>query len=363
MFPLLAKGWLNKKAQSVPTVKKGQHRAWHVKCFLFSVLTSLKALEMKKNTYTKTTLVRELSFSTGITQKTARNVLEALRHIAYREARDQGFTIPGICRLDVILRKARKMKNPQTGESILIAEHETLRVRVLKKARNIVTPAPENLITILPGEAPAQIVEDFSKAISFCCKQCKQEIEAPLSAVGVQAQCPACGSAITVPPESEPGTLHGAALPTPPVVSAPAASPTASTAPAAASPTADTAAPATTPAATAPDTQKSRGGQTIRIDLAALGFGSPTSPSGPEPLSSKRMLSFFCKNCRQEIEAPADMAGSASECPACGVSFEVPFFSDPGTLHGSDLEHKKVDADTLKDIRGRTIRIEVPDDM
>ena len=255
---------------------------------------------MKKNTYTKTTLVRELSFSTGITQKTARNVLEALRHIAYREARDQGFTIPGICRLDVILRKARKMKNPQSGESILIAEHETLRVRVLKKARNIVTPAPENLITVLPSEAPAQIVEDFSKAISFCCKQCKQEIEAPLSAVGVQAQCPACGSAITVPPESEPGTLHGAALQTPPVVSAPAANPTASAA-----------APATTPAATAPDSQQSRGGQTIRIDLAALGFGSPTGPSGSETLPSKRMLSFFCKNCRQEIEAPADMAGSA----------------------------------------------------
>ena len=75
------------------------------------------------------------------------------------------------------------------------------------------------------------------------------------------------------------------------------------------------------------------------------------------------MLSFFCKNCRQEIEAPADMAGSASECPSCGMSFEVPFFSDPGTLHGSDLEHKKIDADTLKDMRGRTIRIEVPDDV
>ena len=73
------------------------------------------------------------------------------------------------------------------------------------------------------------------------------------------------------------------------------------------------------------------------------------------------MLSFFCKNCRQEIEAPADMAGSASECPSCGISFEVPFFSDPGTLHGSDLEHKP--AEEIKEIKSRTIRIEVPDDM
>ena len=73
------------------------------------------------------------------------------------------------------------------------------------------------------------------------------------------------------------------------------------------------------------------------------------------------MLSFFCKNCRQEIEAPSDMVGSASECPSCGVSFEVPFFSDPGTLHGSDLEHKP--AEVLKEIKSRTIRIEVPDDV
>jgi DNA-directed RNA polymerase subunit RPC12/RpoP len=100
--------------------------------------------------------------------------------------------------------------------------------------------------------------------------------------------------------------------------------------------------------------------QTIRIDLGALGFGD-TATVG-KSLPQKRMLSFFCKNCRQEIEAPADMAGSSSECPSCGVSFEVPFFSDPGTLHGSDLEQKKPDENALKDMRSRTIRIEVPDD-
>jgi len=94
-----------------------------------------------------------------------------------------------------------------------------------------------------------------------------------------------------------------------------------------------------------------------------LGFDNASAPAVQKTLPSKRMLSFFCKNCRQEIEAPADMAGSASECPACGASFEVPFFSDPGTLHGSDLDQKKAAATDLKDMRARTIRIEVPDDM
>jgi DNA-binding protein HU-beta len=309
---------------------------------------------MKKNTYNKATLVRELAFSAGITQKKARFVLDALTYIAYREAADEGFTIPGICRLDIIRRKARKMKNPQTGETILIAEHDALRVRALTAARNAVTPTPENLVTVLPHEAHAAALEDFSKAVSFCCKKCSQEIEAPHAAIGAEAQCPACGVSITIPAESEPGTLHGPPAPaagTPPPLSA---APEPAAAPAAPEP-----APTPVPAAD----QKSRGGQTIRIDLAALGFASPDEPAGAKALPPKRMLSFFCKNCRQEIEAPADMAGTASECPSCGVSFEVPFFSDPGTLHGSDLDNQKPDAASLKDARARTIRIEVPDEF
>lgn len=300
---------------------------------------------MNKSTYTKSCLVRELAFNVGITQKKMRFALEALQQIAYREARNDGITLPGICRLDVIRRKPRKMRNPQTGENILIAEHDALRIRVLKRARNAVTPPPENLISLLPQEAP-KILDDFSQAVSFCCKKCGQEIEAPLSAAGILSECPACGAQITVPKESEPGTLHGPALPAP-----------------AAAPVAAAPAPAATPAlaaAPAPANHPKFKNQTIRIDLAALGLDAPPNAT-PVPAPKKRMLSFFCKNCRQEIEAPADMAGSASDCPACGVSFEVPFFSDPGTLHGSDLEHKPAEA--LKEMKRRTIRIEVPDDI
>jgi len=321
---------------------------------------------MNKATYNKSCLVRELGFNVGITQKKVRFLLEALQQITYREAHNQGITIPGICRLDVIQRKPRKMRNPQTGENILIAEHDTLRVRVLKKARNAVTPPPENLITILPpeGAAAPTILDDFSNAVSFCCKKCGQEIEAPLSAAGILAECPACGAQITVPSESEYGTLHK------PAVSQPSAAPAAAPSPATPPSVAPSAAPSVTPpqpaapAAAAPAAAEGPAipkfkNQTIRIDLAALGF--ETTPSAAASLPKKRMLSFFCKNCRQEIEAPADMAGSASECPSCGISFEVPFFSDPGTLHGSDLEHKP--AEEIKEIKSRTIRIEVPDDM
>lgn len=313
---------------------------------------------MKKKSYNKTTLVRELAFNTGISQKKARSVMDALCQIVYRESCDQGITIPGICRLDVIRRKARKMKNPQTGESILIAEHDSLRVRVLKKARNIVTPPPENMVTVLDTPEQPRVLDDFSKAVSFCCKKCGQEIEAPLSAAGMAAECPACGATVTIPAESEPGTLHG-----PPVAAQPPPIPVGqqqpTSAPGMQTPIASSNVQKTGAPPPAPGIQNKS--QTIRIDLAALGFDKEAN-AAQKPLPRKRMLSFFCKNCGQEIEAPADMAGSATECPSCGVSFEVPFFSDPGTLHGSDLEHKQMDAATLKNLKNRTIRIEVPDD-
>ncbi len=314
---------------------------------------------MENKNYTKLDLVREIAFTVGITQKKARFVLDALQFIAYREATGGGgFTIPGICKLDVIRRKERQMRNPQTGEKILMAEHNALRVRVLKKAKDTVTPPPEGLITYLPPESKsAQIYDDFSQAVSFRCKKCGQEIEAPKAAVGIESECPVCNTAIVIPEESEPGTMHGGPLPSP--------APDAPIQPAAAKeetpPDKDDAdaghtRPGASPAFQGfkPASHDPSKHQTIRIDLAALGI---EEQKAAEP---KRMISFFCKNCHQEIEAPTDMAGSSSECPACGVTFEVPFFSDQGTLHGSDLERTEAD---MKEIKGRTIRIEVPDDI
>ena len=201
---------------------------------------------MKKTSYTKASLIRELAASAEITQKKARFILDELTRIAYREAADGGFTVPGICHLDVVLRKPRRMKNPQTGVTILIGEHRTLRARIVKAARNAVTPPPEDLVTVLPDEGPTQAeLEDFSNAISFCCKKCGQEIEAPRAAIGIEAHCPACGASIIVPAESEAGTLHGPALPTPTVP--PAAPTTAAPETPPASPDATSASPFTSP--------------------------------------------------------------------------------------------------------------------
>lgn len=297
---------------------------------------------MKKKTYQKSHLIRELGLAAGLSQVKIRYILDTLKEIACREAKNDGFTVPGLCRLDVIRRKARKVRNPRSGQVLIIGEHECLRVRILKKVRNEVTPPPEMIVHETPVITPE--MEDFSKAVSFCCKNCGQEIEAPLSTAGMTAECPNCQTDIVVPDASEPGTLHGEPL------------------------------PATAESATAEKVQElisdvqsqvdgqaqgKEKGRTIRIDLAALGVENRVQ----QDPADKRAVSFFCKSCRQEIEAPIEMAGTTAECPACGLGFEVPFFSEEGTIHALDLDADQHASEKIKEMKSRTIRIEVPDDI
>ena len=299
-------------------------------------------------TYTKYALIKELSDASGIKRKEARLVLDTLFSIACREANIGGFSIPGLCRVDVITKKERRMRNPQTGQTILITEHQAPRIRILKKAKDTIVPEKKNIVIPLmedgitpaaveeeiPVEAPREIIyDDFSSAISFKCKDCGGEIEAPAAAVGLTSECPVCGNPVVIPSESEPGTIHGSTIETPSIDSQ----------------IEEVAQKALSEIETS--TQKN---QTIRIDLSTLDINAPEAPK-----QKPRIVSFFCKNCRQELEAPAEMMGMQSDCPDCGSSFEVPFFSEPGTLHGSDLE--KGDVKKTGQVSSRTIRIEMPD--
>jgi nucleoid DNA-binding protein/DNA-directed RNA polymerase subunit RPC12/RpoP len=297
---------------------------------------------MKKNTYQKSHLIRELGVTANLSQVKIRRILDTLKNIACREAKNDGFTVPGLCRLDVIHRKPRKVRNPRSGQTLIIGAHDSLRVRILKRVRNEVTPPPKMVIAEAPVITPE--MEDFSQAVSFKCKACGQEIEAPLSTAGMLAECPNCQASIVVPDSSEPGTLHGEPLP----------------------PTAE-AEEAEKVQEVISDVQNQVDGQvqgkekgrTIRIDLAALGVENRVQQTSSE----KRAVSFYCKSCRQEIEAPLEMAGTSVECPACGASFEVPFFSEEGTLHAADVDADKPTSEKLRELKSRTIRIEVPDDI
>ena len=97
-------------------------------------------------TYTKSALIKELAKTSGVKRKDVKVLLDTLAVVACREAHEGGISIPGICRLDVITKKARKMRNPQTGQSILIAEHQAPRIRILKKAKEAIVPMKKNIV-------------------------------------------------------------------------------------------------------------------------------------------------------------------------------------------------------------------------
>lgn len=280
-------------------------------------------------TYTKTDLLRELAQSARISRRRVEAVLDALTLAAYREAK-QSFAVPGICRLDVVHRKARQIRNPQTGEILMIAEHDALRVRPVKRARDAVAPTPRALVQQVP--APSM--------------PCAAATATPAMTRDISPA--AAGAPLPAPPFPSPMPSPEPALPP----ALPAVAPSSASTP-----------PATPPA--------------VAPDAAAIGVTTPIAPASAatpppvntttSPASEGEFLSFCCKDCGQEIEAPVDMAGNPSECPTCGASLIVPYLSEPGTIwdHGGTTTHEKPKPDTqaIEAMKGRTIRIDLADDL
>ena len=305
---------------------------------------------MTNRAYTKSRLFKELAYKVGVKKALSRKILDALAEIIYREAANGGFVLPGICKFDVVERKARRLRNPRTGEVLVLPAHKALRATLSNIAKRKVAPRPRT-ITLeeyeqslkqmasgavaateaapvpVPESAPATSAEG---AVSFRCPGCGQEIEAPVEAIGMEAECPMCGRIVVVPKTSEPGTMYG--------------------------PAANDGTKASGEVVTAeeaeemePEALKNR---TIRIDTTLFGFddedsGAPKAENAT-PAADEKMISFFCKKCHQEIEATADMSGSQGGCPNCGASFVVPYFSDPGSIHDDSAaklrEQQKIQA-------------------
>jgi DNA-binding protein HU-beta len=92
-----------------------------------------------KKPMTKAQIVNSISEKTGLTKKDVQEVLSAQQELAYKEAKT-GFTIPGIGKLVVQKRKARKGRNPATGETIKIPAKNVLKFRIAKAAKDAITP-------------------------------------------------------------------------------------------------------------------------------------------------------------------------------------------------------------------------------
>jgi len=87
---------------------------------------------------TKAQVIATLADKTGLSKKEITNVMNAQMELAYKEAKN-GYTIPGIGKLVVVSRKARKGRNPATGETIQIPAKRVLKFRVAKAAKDAIS--------------------------------------------------------------------------------------------------------------------------------------------------------------------------------------------------------------------------------
>ena len=83
---------------------------------------------------TKSQVVAEIAEEAEISKKQAGIALEALVNMAYKGAKNS-FTIPGLGKLVLVNRKARKVRNPATGEIIDIPAKRVVKFRVAKVAK------------------------------------------------------------------------------------------------------------------------------------------------------------------------------------------------------------------------------------
>ena len=89
----------------------------------------------------QTQLVKALAAHGQVTNKVAKDILEALAATAITEVKKNGvFVLPGIGRLVRVDRKARLGRNPATGETIKIPAKKVVKFRVAKAAKDAIVP-------------------------------------------------------------------------------------------------------------------------------------------------------------------------------------------------------------------------------
>ena len=85
----------------------------------------------------KAQLAAEIAAQSGLTKKASAELLDHLAALAYKHARDT-FTLPGIGKLVVGYRKARKGHNPKTLAPLDIPAKKVLKFRIAQAAKDAI---------------------------------------------------------------------------------------------------------------------------------------------------------------------------------------------------------------------------------
>jgi DNA-binding protein HU-beta len=73
----------------------------------------------------------------SLTKKQVKLILTGYAELAYKEAKND-FVLPGLGKLILVKRKARKGRNPQTGEEIKIPAKTVVKFRIAKVANDAI---------------------------------------------------------------------------------------------------------------------------------------------------------------------------------------------------------------------------------
>ena len=92
---------------------------------------------MAAKSLTQSQIIAKLAEENNLPKKQVKTLLDSLANLACKEAKN-GFTLPGLGKLVLVQRKARKGRNPATGEEIKIPAKKVLKFRVAKAAKDAV---------------------------------------------------------------------------------------------------------------------------------------------------------------------------------------------------------------------------------
>lgn len=95
-----------------------------------------------KKPMTKAQMTDHIAKVSGLTKKAANDIIDQVAAIAYKETKKNGqFTLPGLGKLVLVRQKARKGRNPSTGEAIKIPAKRAIKFRVAKACKDAVLGA------------------------------------------------------------------------------------------------------------------------------------------------------------------------------------------------------------------------------
>jgi len=97
---------------------------------------------MAKKPMTKAQIVTHFAEKFELSKKIASAVIDEMASLAISETKKtRSFTLPGIGKLVLQKRKARKGRNPATGESIKIPAKTVVKMRIAKACKEAIVPA------------------------------------------------------------------------------------------------------------------------------------------------------------------------------------------------------------------------------